>query len=100
MGDYKPCDASFATLNGFEGTDTEWAEEFESLCEEWQCSPLEGFTETVFRRLVNDDSEKGCACSNEELQRIFDQLSSGMPNHLTTPAPSAVDANVGDKRPR
>ena len=69
----------FAILNGFEGNLTEWTIDYESLCEEWQCSPQQGISEAVFKQMVNNNSEKGCACSNEELQNILDDLSLGLP---------------------
>ncbi|CAK0879094.1 unnamed protein product, partial [Prorocentrum cordatum] len=58
----------FATLNGFEGTPAEWGEEYEGLCEEWKMEPSRGFTEDVFARLVNDESERGCYCTDRDLQ--------------------------------
>merc|ERR1711920_1122912 len=64
----------FATLNGFEGSDREWREEYTSLCGEWKIQPCDGFSEDTFTRLVNDPSEKGCYCNNQELQDIFAKL--------------------------
>jgi len=64
----------FATLNGFEGTDEEWREEHSSLCSQWQVSPSEGFSEEVFTQLVNDQTERGCYCSNQELWDLFKKV--------------------------
>merc|ERR1712039_31853 len=65
---------NFATLNGFEGSDREWTDEFESLCEEWKCGPQDGFDEQTFMKLVSDDSDMGCYCSDEELSTIAHKL--------------------------
>eukprot|EP00929_Paragymnodinium_shiwhaense_P089958 TRINITY_DN50181_c0_g1_i1.p1 TRINITY_DN50181_c0_g1~~TRINITY_DN50181_c0_g1_i1.p1 ORF type:complete len:820 (-),score=222.62 TRINITY_DN50181_c0_g1_i1:50-2509(-) len=76
----------FATLNGFEGNEREWQDEFENLCQEWKCNPNEGFPEATFGHLVSDDSVNGCYCSDEELQGILEKLKKGLPEALTARA--------------
>ena len=86
----------FAILNGFEGNLIEWTADYESLCEEWQCSPQQGISEAVFRQMVNNTSEKGCACSNKELQNILDDLSLGLPRIPPLAPLNATALTVGD----
>lgn len=56
----------FAVLNGFEGSVADWEAEFRMICGEWGISG-DGFGEASFQQLVNDESEKGCFCNNQEL---------------------------------
>merc|ERR1711920_265192 len=78
----------FATLNGFEGSDREWREEYTSMCGEWQIKPSDGFSEDTFTRLVNDRSQKGCYCNDQELKEIFQKL---------IPAPAAQPLSRSDR---
>lgn len=64
----------FATLNGFDGPQEEWSEEFESLCKEWDVDPTVGFTEVRFAKFVNDESDQGCYCDDKELKKILGKL--------------------------
>merc|ERR1712176_1750956 len=64
----------FATLNGFDGSSEDWAEEYNSLCREWQVDAGEGFDEDIFAKLVNDKSEKGCFCSDQDLRSMFQKV--------------------------
>jgi len=61
----------FAGLTGFEGTDAEWRAEYELLCKEKHRRPDDGFDEVAFCALVNDASDEGSYCSDEELQTIW-----------------------------
>jgi hypothetical protein len=65
----------FATLTGFDGTEARWCEEYKLLCKESHRHPDEGFDEAAFCALVNDSSEKGCYCGDEELHDIRSILS-------------------------
>merc|ERR1712216_836626 len=67
----------FAALNGFDGSDEDWSEEFELMCEEWDCEADPGFSEALFTQWVNDNSEKGCECSDRELALIAAKLVHG-----------------------
>merc|ERR1711939_573337 len=64
----------FAETNGFDGKDAEWDEEFECMCEEWECEQEKGFSEAIFTQWVNDDTDKGCFCSDKELLTISVKL--------------------------
>lgn len=64
----------FASLNGFEGTDEEWNEEYEDMCEEWECDSSIGFSEATFIRWVNDDSDRGMFVKDRELAVIASKL--------------------------
>jgi len=61
----------FAGLTGFEGTDAEWRAEYELLCKEKHRSSDDGFDEAAFCALVNDASDEGSYCNDEELQAIW-----------------------------
>ena len=63
----------FAVLNGFEGSVADWEAEFRMICGEWGISG-DGFGEASFQQLVNDESEKGCFCNNQELWSIAVKL--------------------------
>ncbi|CAJ1351849.1 unnamed protein product, partial [Effrenium voratum] len=58
---------SFASSVGFDGTEEEWQEEYRLICEGLGRSPDEGIDEVSFLRLVNEDTDDGCYCSDKEL---------------------------------
>lgn len=58
----------FAKLTGFEGSAADWQEEFQSLCQELGA---QGIDLATFSRLVDDASEQGCFCTDEELRNII-----------------------------
>ncbi|CAJ1365616.1 unnamed protein product, partial [Effrenium voratum] len=58
----------FAMQTGWEGSDLEWAEEFQALCLEQGRD--KGLDLAAFGRIVDDRSERGCYCSDEELRAI------------------------------
>lgn len=59
----------FAEKFGFDGSDIEWAEEYQSLCTEYRCSPLQGMDLIAFARMLDD--EEGCALSDAELASLL-----------------------------
>eukprot|EP00913_Durusdinium_trenchii_P035487 g33210.t1 len=59
---------AFAKQTGFEGSDADWEEEFQSLCQELG---INGVDLTTFGQLVDDRSERGCYCTKEDLQSII-----------------------------
>lgn len=61
--DLKP----FAELTGFEGTESDWKEEFHALRQ--QCGGEINFRR--FEQLVNDQSECGCYASDAQLQDLL-----------------------------
>ncbi|CAK0907293.1 unnamed protein product [Prorocentrum cordatum] len=90
----------FARHHGFEGSDDEWAKEFQLLCG----MPIFGETSRGhrmgvpldrFRTLVDDQSEAGLFCSHEELCQLLLELRQGQPQRhdeaqrsgLLTPSP-------------
>lgn len=62
---------SFANCTGFDGSDEEWAEEYKTLCLTIGTTPERGMDEALFTKLVSDQSDDGCYCSNEELADIL-----------------------------
>ncbi|CAK9015773.1 unnamed protein product [Durusdinium trenchii] len=62
----------FANQTGFEGSDAEWRGEFDSLRHE--CGSGPGISLHHFQRLVNDDSDAGCYCSDGELRTVLQSM--------------------------
>lgn len=64
----------FVEMNGFDGTDDDWAEEFDAICEDWECDVSLGFAEEDFTQWVNDESDRGCFCQDRKLAIISAKL--------------------------
>merc|ERR1719162_1671180 len=56
-----------AALVGFEGTDDEWMQEYEKLCEEQGVTLADGIPQAIVMVLLDDDSDNGCYCTDAEL---------------------------------
>lgn len=63
----------FARLVGFDGSEADWGQEFQNMCRDFGCDPSHGLDFPSFTRFVNDDSDKGCFCTDEELQQLVQQ---------------------------
>lgn len=59
---------------GFDGTDEQWSEEFQLLCSENGVDPGSGVGPALAERLLNDESDSGCFCSDEELRSLLTKL--------------------------
>jgi len=59
----------FATLTGFDGNEEEWTEEFGLLCSENFAKVDVGLDATVFKKLLDDESDSGCFCTDAELEQ-------------------------------
>lgn len=59
----------FADKFGFDGSQSEWVEEYQSLCNEYRCSPMQGINLLAFARMLDD--EDGCALSDAELAGLL-----------------------------
>jgi len=57
---------------GFNGDDVAWTSEYLLLCEYLGCSANVGVDVLSFARLVDDESEQGCFCANEELRALLE----------------------------
>lgn len=64
----------FAVHTGFDGGDSEWTQEYKVLCEDRACDPGTGFTCEKFIELLNDSSDLGCFCTDDELQTMLSKL--------------------------
>jgi len=84
---------TFAMLTGFEGTNSEWSEEFKTLCLEQNVDKAMGIPWDNFLDLVNDESESGQFCSNEELREMLGSLAL-FPPESSKPAPPKSAAAV------
>merc|ERR1711924_148214 len=60
----------FAKHAGFDGSDDEWESEFRLLCSEHMIATDAGVDAAVFEKLLNDTSEDGCYCEDNELHQI------------------------------
>ncbi|CAK0817309.1 unnamed protein product [Prorocentrum cordatum] len=65
---------TFAGMSGFDGTDADWQVEFGTLCRQWRRSPAEGIDQPFFCAIVDDASERGVYCTDEELAGIHQRL--------------------------
>eukprot|EP00933_Yihiella_yeosuensis_P015063 TRINITY_DN13260_c2_g1_i2.p1 TRINITY_DN13260_c2_g1~~TRINITY_DN13260_c2_g1_i2.p1 ORF type:complete len:304 (-),score=98.53 TRINITY_DN13260_c2_g1_i2:6-917(-) len=61
----------FVCQTGFEGSDDEWSEEYALLCGDLACNEARGIREAQFLDMVDDESDNGCHCSDEELRTMI-----------------------------
>ena len=81
----------FAEQTGFSGSDQEWQQEFDLLRRDRGSS--EGIRLDAFVSLVNDSSDDGCYCSEEELRSLLQARAQTTPPTLSkAPAPAAKSA--------
>merc|ERR1719326_1542939 len=65
----------FAEVNGFDGDESEWQEEFGVLCEAHGTGPQSlSIDASGFLALLDDESDAGCYCSDKELRRALKKL--------------------------
>eukprot|EP00931_Biecheleriopsis_adriatica_P089102 TRINITY_DN63285_c0_g1_i1.p1 TRINITY_DN63285_c0_g1~~TRINITY_DN63285_c0_g1_i1.p1 ORF type:complete len:448 (-),score=98.63 TRINITY_DN63285_c0_g1_i1:58-1401(-) len=62
---------NFACSTGFDGDAADWLDEYGYICDCMGCQAGEGLSEEVFSRLVDDESEDGCYCSDAELAAML-----------------------------
>ncbi|CAE7453057.1 PAB2 [Symbiodinium natans] len=60
-----------AKLVGFEGDADEWKQEYAILCKEVKASEEQGVPKAVVLKLLDDKSDTGCYCTDEELQLLL-----------------------------
>lgn len=65
---------SLASVLGFDGTDAEWEEEYKKLCETAKTDLEAGIPQEVVMRLLDDESDTGLHCSEEDIWRIIGTL--------------------------
>ena len=82
----------FADQTGFNGSDQDWQQEFEQLCGEH--GSREGIAVDGFAALVNDSSDEGCYCTDEELGKLLDLLLQHPP-----PAPAVATPKAPAQSP-
>jgi len=69
-----------ALATGFDGTDEEWAAEFQAMCEERKIQPEKGLPKASVLALLDDESEQGAFLPTEELKRLVEVLQGGEPD--------------------
>jgi hypothetical protein len=65
---------AFARHIGFEDGEDEWPSEFIELCTEFKVTPSIGINRVTFDKMLNDDSHRGCFCSDKELRKFLEFL--------------------------
>jgi len=65
---------TFAGQTGFEGSHDEWMKEYELLCKEVKCAIAKGPSHQAFSQMVDDDTDAGCYCTDEELKEVYESL--------------------------
>jgi len=58
---------AFASSVGFDGNAEEWKEEYRLICEGLGRTVEQAIDAQSFLRLVNEDTDDGCYCSDKEL---------------------------------
>lgn len=76
---------TFACNTGFDGDEEEWAEEYAAVCEEWCLDQARGFDEQLFAEFVDDHSEKGCPCTDDELRKFLAFIPRNRPYSFLSP---------------
>merc|ERR1712232_537837 len=66
----------FAGYIGFDRSDEEWGQEYNSLLQEKCADPAVGVDLQIFTMLVEDASESGCYCTDKELATMVGRLES------------------------
>lgn len=65
----------FAKQVGFDGVPSEWALEYESLCRDNKADASDGVDLDLFIRILNDKSDIGLYCQDDELLIVLQQIS-------------------------
>ncbi|CAE7362341.1 PAB4 [Symbiodinium necroappetens] len=60
-----------AKLVGFDGDTEEWKKEYHALCKEVKVSEAEGVPKAVVLKMLDDTSDTGCFCTDQELQLLL-----------------------------
>mmetsp|Transcript_65210 Transcript_65210/g.153550 ORF Transcript_65210/g.153550 Transcript_65210/m.153550 type:complete len:570 (-) Transcript_65210:151-1860(-) len=61
-----------AKLVGFEGDYAEWQKEYRKLCLELSVSMAKGIPKAAVLKMLDDESDTGCYCTDKELQHLLD----------------------------
>jgi len=89
-----------AKLVGFDGSDEEWSQEYLKLCQEVGATPAKGIPKVVVLALLDDRSETGCFCTEEDLKTLLMGLERrGLAGKGTT-GKSNAKASKNEKKPR
>jgi len=60
-----------AKMVGFDGSHQEWDEEYVKLCREQGVNPASGVPSSAVARLLDDDSDDGCYCTDAEIEQLL-----------------------------
>jgi len=84
----------FALGTGFDGAETEWPVEFRALCADSGANASVGVNEQTLRRLVDDPSDTGCHCTNEELHEMVRNIAPATPPVAAPPGLTLQSASA------
>jgi len=73
----------FAVETGFKGGPELWTQEYGFLCEERGLDPAAGLPQAAFTAMLDDRSEAGCFCTDEELGEVLSRLRQTRPWRTT-----------------
>ena len=79
----------FVFFLGFSGTDTEWTAEFAKLCSEAKADAAYGIPAAYALKLLDDNSDTGCRCTDQELSEILSVNFDDVASEHTSSAKSA-----------
>ncbi|CAK0882930.1 unnamed protein product [Prorocentrum cordatum] len=85
----------FAVAAGFEGTAADWVAEYNRLCHDAQADPAFGLPLALFADLVDDRTERGCYCTDEELRLM---LPTGLPRRVATASQASTPPAAEGRR--
>mmetsp|Transcript_108916 Transcript_108916/g.308024 ORF Transcript_108916/g.308024 Transcript_108916/m.308024 type:complete len:686 (+) Transcript_108916:3-2060(+) len=85
---------------GFEGKDEEWTDEFGLLCRDNHADPARGVDLVLAERLLNDRTDSGCYCSDEELRSLLAKLEDPDAKAKLLPRPRPAQAGPQDAGPK
>jgi len=98
-----------ATMVGFEGSDEDWSEEWEKLCNEHKVELSGGISECIIMSLLDEDSDAGCFVTDKEIMRLLGDDNTLVPlpdrgdggkSSASAPAQSTESAQLAAAPPR
>jgi len=84
---------SFAVLTGFQGSDAQWEREFAELCADGGRRIAAGVSAPLFAQLVDDPSDGGLFCADDELRQLLGTLEERTRSALAQAVFRALDSD-------
>jgi len=64
---------------GFDGGLDEWEEEYAQMCADWSSDPRRGIDCDLFLKLIEDLTDKGCYCTDDDLHQMLKDVADAPP---------------------